>query len=37
MRLSQREDPWSAERMDRARVELMEWREGMMVGVRRAG
>jgi bifunctional non-homologous end joining protein LigD len=38
MRLSQREDPWSEPRMDRARVDLMKWREGMMVGgVRRAG
>ena len=38
MRLSQREDPWASARLDRARVELMEWREGMMGGgVRRAG
>jgi bifunctional non-homologous end joining protein LigD len=35
MRLSQREDPWAAERMDRARIELLAWRD-RMIGRRKA-
>jgi len=35
MRLSQRADPWSRAELDRARVDLPAWREGVM-GVRRA-
>lgn len=38
MRLSQREDPWSASRLDRQRLDLLSWRERMMGRtVRRAG
>jgi len=35
MRLSQRGDPWSRPELDRARVDLPAWREGV-IGVRRA-
>jgi len=35
MRLSQRADAWSRAELDRARVDLLAWREGVM-GVRRA-
>jgi bifunctional non-homologous end joining protein LigD len=35
MRLSQRADPWSRAELDRARVDLLAWREGM-IGVKRA-
>jgi bifunctional non-homologous end joining protein LigD len=36
MRLSQREDPWARAELERARVDLAVWREGMVGGRRRA-
>ena len=36
LRLSQREDPWSGGAMNRARVDLLDWRERMMGARRRA-
>ena len=35
MRLSQRADPWARAELERARVDLLAWREGM-IGVKRA-
>jgi len=35
LRLSQHADPWSGAELDRARVDLLAWREGV-IGVRRA-
>ncbi|MDB4884043.1 MAG: hypothetical protein JWL95_2809 [Gemmatimonadetes bacterium] len=38
MRLSQRDDPWRAARLDAARLDLLTWRERMLGGrARRAG
>ena len=35
LRLSQREDPWAAHRMNRGRVDLLGWRDEIMGGARR--